>query len=94
MDGRFWAIINNGTTDVWPAVSRDGVHWVHGASMFAKPSTHAWEAGGYYRPAFLPHPDGTKMNVWYSAYNLDDPDLDRRVAFTQIPHREWTRIRA
>ena len=56
MDGQFWAIINNGSTEVWPAVSHDGVHWVHGASMFAKPSAHAWESSGYYRPAFLAAP--------------------------------------
>ena len=90
--GRFWAIVNNGSADVWPAVSRDGLHWVHGASIFAKPSPNAWDAGGYYRPAFLTHPDGTKMNVWYSGYNLDDPSLDRRIGFTQIPHSQWTRL--
>lgn len=92
VNGRFWAIVNNGNTDVWPAASKDGVHWVHGASVFAKPSAHTWEAGGYYRPAFLPHPDGTKMNVWYSGYNLDNPELDRRIGFTQIPHSEWLRL--
>ena len=93
VDGRFWAIITNGSTEVWPAVSRDGVHWVHGASMLARPPAHAWEAGGYYRPAFLPHPDGATMNVWYSGYDLDDPALDRRIGFTQISCREWRRLR-
>ncbi len=93
VDGRFWAIVNNGNTDVWPAVSRDGVHWVHGESLLAKPSANAWEADGYYRPAFLPHPDGTRMNVWYSGYNLGDPNLDRRIGFTQVPRTEWTRLR-
>lgn len=86
--GRFWAIINNGSTDMWAAASRDGVHWTHGANVLAKPSTNAWEASGYYRPTFLPHADQTKMRVWYSGFS-SNPALDRRIGYTHIPNSVW-----
>lgn len=94
VNGRFWAVVNNGNTDIWAAVSRDGVTWVHGAAILAKPSTNAWESQGYYRPTLLQHPDLTQVRVWYSGYNTEDPDLDRRIGYTHVPNEVWESLPA